>query len=470
MDVLAVAPRYYIWHWHLKHELDERSQKELLEIPITGLFYRVGHFSSEGGSPYVKRIKKSFRFPEQFRALNRFEEIHLAYSFSNNSIDSFVKQHLNKFPDRTILWITEVIRQDYLFYKTLNPKVSGIQIDLEGGSVNFDLFKRLMAELDRALPNALLSITPMSSWHARKGIKDILKYVDLVVPMLYDFNRGRNAEEPLKVADWEWLPEVASKWEKLGTPVVYGVPTYSYCVVYDHNSRLKIPWALVDPDTASENRAFELPAMKFNLTRQSKFFSRDRVVDYQASHRWQTSSQVFNEGSRLKYNFVSSSALNQMLTALEASRGEHAKGYAFFRFGIPGEALVLDAWRIRRAVSGRLGRGFKLNIVQFKVESSVLFQIKNFAVPSYFGKTGLVMRFEGCKSKTADSSDFDQVVENDHFIEFQEGYLKPYELLYTSLMDCKDASSLKLEFNDSSGLKHERSLSLKHLGEWTLED
>ncbi len=183
--VSSSSPRYYVWHWHLKHELDNRSQSELSKIPVHGLFYRVGHFSAAGGHPSVRRLKKSFRFPGQFKSLKSFKEIHLVYTFANSPADSFVKNQLNLSPDEIIPWIVEVIKEDFVLFKGLNEKVQGVQIDLEGKHINFEIFERLMSALRSELPGVLLSITPMSSWHKKKGIKKVLNHVDFVVPMLY---------------------------------------------------------------------------------------------------------------------------------------------------------------------------------------------------------------------------------------------------------------------------------------------
>ena len=65
--------------------------------------------------------------------------------------------------------------------------------------------------------------------------------------MLYDYKRSQYSNQPLKVSDWEWLPEVSQNWENLGKPVIFGVPTYSYCIVYDENNQLGVPWALIGP-------------------------------------------------------------------------------------------------------------------------------------------------------------------------------------------------------------------------------
>ena len=42
-------------------------------------------------------------------------------------------------------------------------------------------------------------------------MKKVLNHVDLVIPMLYDYKRSNFSNQPLKVSDWEWLPEVAAK-------------------------------------------------------------------------------------------------------------------------------------------------------------------------------------------------------------------------------------------------------------------
>lgn len=468
--ISSSSPLYYVWHWHLKHEMDKRSQIELSKIPIHGLFYRVGHFSAAGGHPSVKRLKKSFRFPEQFGGLTSFKEIHLAYSFANSGIDPFVVKQLNLIPDEIIPWIVEVVKKDFVFFKELNGKVKGIQIDLEGKHINFEIFERLMFSLRSELPGVILSITPMSSWYKKKSIKKVLNHVDLVVPMLYDYKRSQYSNQPLKVSDWEWLPEVSQNWESLGKPVIFGVPTYSYCIVYDENNRLGVPWALISPDTASENRFLGKPNLIFNKSIKSGLFSRDRVIEYEVPDRWQFSNRTFRKGSKLKYNFVSSSALAQMLNAIEKKRGQQGVGYAFFRFGIPGEALVLDAWRIRRAVEGRFGRGYKLIIRRIKLGKEDLYQIENKGAPSYFGKTGLTLKFSGCRAKVLNASDFDRASQTFNTLNLHEEYLKSHELLYSPNMICDEDSRLSIVYNDAGGVLREQEITLDGSDKWILED
>ncbi len=468
--IKSSSPRYYIWHWHLKHEIDSRSQIELSKIPIHGLFYRVGHFSAAGGHPSVKRLKKSFRFPEQFKGLTSFEEIHLAYSFANSGIDPFVKNQLNLIPDEIIPWIVEVIKKDFILFNNLNQNVKGVQIDLEGKHIDFNLFERLMSSLRIELPEAILSITPMSSWYKKKLMKKVLNHVDLVIPMLYDYKRSNFSNQPLKVSDWEWLPEVAANWEKLGKPVIFGVPTYSYCIVYDENNRLQVPWALVSPDIASENRFLGKPNLIFNKSLKSGLLSRDRVIEYEVTDRWQFSNQIFPKGSKLKYNFVSSSALSQMLNAIEKKRTKQGLGYAFFRFGIPGEALVLDAWRIRRAIEGRLGRGYKLIIRKIKADGEELYQIENKGAPSYFGKTGLTLKFFGCRAKVLNASDFDRASQTFNTLNLYEEYLKAHELLYSPSMVCNENSRLNIAYNDAGGVLREQEFILDDSEKWILHD
>ena len=79
--------------------------------------------------------------------MTSFEEIHLAYSFANSGIDPFVKNQLNLIPDEIIPWIVEVIKKDFILFKNLNQNVKGVQIDLEGKHIDFNLFERLMYSL-----------------------------------------------------------------------------------------------------------------------------------------------------------------------------------------------------------------------------------------------------------------------------------------------------------------------------------
>ena len=120
------------------------------------------------------------------------------------------------------------------------------------------------------------------------------------------------------------------KWEKLGKPVIFGVPTYSYCIVYDENNRLQVPWALVGPDIASENRFLGKPNLIFNKSLKSGLLSRDRVIEYEVTDRWQFSNQIFRKGSKLKYNLLVVQHFLRCLMQLKKSVLSKAWSLRFF--------------------------------------------------------------------------------------------------------------------------------------------
>ena len=124
------------------------------------------------------------------------------------------------------------------------------------------------------------------------------------------------------------------------------------------------------------------------------------------------------------------------------------------------ERLWYLTWRIRRAVEGRFGRGYKLIIRRIKLGKEDLYQIENKGAPSYFGKTGLTLKFSGCRAKVLNSSDFDRASQTFNTLNLHEEYLKSHELLYSPNMICDEDSRLSIVFNDAGGVLREQKLPL----------
>ena len=434
----VLAEPYYIWHWHMQHEFDKSSLEVLESIPIKGVFYRTGHFSFPNQKPHFSTLNKTTSFIESFRNLDSFDEIHLAYSFGNSALDPFVKEYLNKNKVKAVEWMGEVIKNDFSLYSSLNTRVLGIQIDLEGSQIDFDIYRQLLDKIKSLLPGVRLSITPMSSWVKRKEFKKVADAVDMVVPMLYDFKRSSLADHDLKVTDYHWLQEMVKLYDDLGKPVIYGLPTYSYSIVYDQKGKMEIPWALISPDAATENLRLSRGNMTYNLSKGKRETTRtrDRVLTFEVTEKLRLSNQTFAKGSKVKYNFLSPSAVAQFLEAVENTRSTWGRGVAFFRFGIPGEALVLDAWRLKDATTNSFGSKAKIKIDYIKSTGSEFFlAFTNLGRSTYFGKTGLkIVLPQGLEVVTSSNGDFERIFMKDGSFTLEEDYFQRREMLITPLL------------------------------------
>jgi hypothetical protein len=448
----------------MRHEFDQSSLNALSKIPIKGVFYRTGHFSYPLNQPRFSTLAKSSGFLKKFRNLKTFQEIHLAYSFGNSGLDPFVRKYLNDRPAKATQWISERIIEDFSLYRSLNPRVVGIQIDLEGVGIDFDVYGRLLERLREGIPKVLISITPMSSWIKRKGFKALSSHVDLLVPMLYDFQRSRVANAPLKVTDLHWLEKMVKLYDQAGKPVIYGLPTYSYCIVYDESGKMRLSWALISPDSVTQNPRLSKAQMTYNeskgplkLTR-----TRDRVLTFEVEEKLKFSNLAFGKGSRVKYNFLSPSSVAQYLTAIENTPSQWGRGVGFFRFGVPGEALVLDAWRLKEAVRQSFGTKVKVQAEVFFVSATEFFlAFTNLGRPTYFGKTGYQLSLPGKVDAPLHSrGDFDRVLrikENQSTkLILEEDYFDRREMLISPLLKLNGAGKtplpIKITFERSDGI------------------
>jgi hypothetical protein len=459
---------YYIWHWHLHHEFDAGSLKTLEKIPIKGLFYRTASFSLVQGKPSFSGIRKRKWFLSQFRSLKQFEEIHLCYTFGNSSTNPFVTDYLNQKPDLAIPWMVSRIQEDFRFFKKLNPKVKGVQIDLEGGDIQFDLYARLLHSLRGILGDVVLSITPMSGWVKKKDFQPVADASDFIVPMLYDFHRGKKPSNPLKVTDYHWLKKMVKHYDSLGKPVIYGIPTYSYCVLYDESGKMKVPWAVLAPNSATENHRLELEGLSYNQSGKGKEkkVTRDRVLSFRSVEKWRFSNMKFEPGSILKYNYLSPSSVNQYLEAIESTPSKWGSGVAFFRFGTPGESLVLNAKRLKQAIDGHYPSDFRCRIEKISVSDSEFFLVfTNLGKSTYFGKTGFKVSTNLMPEDNHHPADFDDLIishgENRKTI-LTENLFQHNEMLLTPLFKKSTLSGAKfkvrLELNNGLTRTHEFAL------------
>jgi len=392
--------------------------------------------------------------------MDTFEEIHLAYSFGNSSLDPFVTAYLNRKPAEAVAWICEHIREDFALYHALNHRVQGIQIDLEGGSIDFKIYQTLLDRLRELIPEVKLSITPMSSWVKRPSFQKLAESADLIVPMLYDFKRSRNAKYDLKVTDYHWLQKMVKLYDQLNKPVIYGIPTYSYSIVYDHTGKMEIPWALISPDSATENLRLSRGSMTYNLSKGDgeSTLSRDRVLKFQALEKVRFSNQSFQKGSTVKYNFLSPSAVAQYMEAVTETPSRWGRGIAFFRFGVPGEALVLDAWRLKAAINESFGSKIKIKAEIIEGSQGEFFlALTNLGRSTYFGKTGLSLILPpGIEIFSKSSGDFERFSTRDGAHVFEEDFFERREMLITPLLrfvkDLGVLSPLQLVLERSDGI------------------
>ncbi len=406
----------------MRHQIDDQTLAELKEIPIQGLFYRMGHFELREKSPFLDRLKKHESFLKDFKRLT-FPEIQVVYTFENSSNHGFVRGYLNQPNKGGVEFVARSMVEDFEMLRAVNPSVSGIQIDLEGPGVDFSVFLQLIQKVKKLAPHAKISITPMSSWHKRKDFLAVAQASDLVVPMFYDFHRGKKVEDPLKVTDISWLKRIVSEWDSLKVPMLIGLPTYSYCVLYDHQGVQAVPWAVTSPESISDNPVWKLISDNPQ--------SADRVLLWRAQKDFSFQRQPFKKGSSMKYNFVSSASLNAYLQAIQSLPLKNNHGIAFFRLGYLNEPLVLDARRIRRSIANQPLAKLEIKVTRLAVSQTEFFLVfSNQGEPTWFGGEGL--RVQIPKSRViGDSSDFDQHKIEDHgkTMELVEEYFDAGETL-----------------------------------------
>lgn len=435
---------YYIWHWHLNYGFDHNSLKVLKSIPIKGLFLHSGKFSRIGEFPSFGGINKRSNFIKDIQSLeNYFEEIHLCYTFGNTGTNQFVKKYLNTQPDLAIKYIVSKISNNFDFYRSINKKVVGVQIDLEGSGIDFDIYTKLIKRIKTEINPKFISITPMSSWVKKIKFKALVKECDFVVPMLYDYFRGKTPQQKLKVTDYHWLKSMVKKYASLDTKVIHGLPTYSYSILYDHKGKMRIPWAVYNPNSITENKRFKLESSSYSVSNKQAMF--DRVLSYKSVGSFSFKSQAFKKDSIMKYNFVSASALSQYIEAIQSSMDGKESNIAFFRYGKPSEELVLTAKKLKKAVQASFPATFKVAIEKLHSKLGFYLIFKNIGSSSYFGKQGFKLSFPS-KTFIDPTSDFDSFNNN----QLIENYFQNNEVLVSPLF--KESPNFKLEFILENGI------------------
>ncbi|MBW7877307.1 MAG: hypothetical protein H3C47_15120 [Candidatus Cloacimonetes bacterium] len=426
----------------MRHQIDDQTLEELKKIPLHGLFYRVGNFELRDTRPYLERIKKQESFVQDFKKLT-FPEIHTVYTFENSSNQGFVRGYMNRPKSQGVDFVARNMVEDYEYLRAINPSVVGIQIDLEGPGVDFSVYLELIKRVKVLAPSAKISITPMSSWHKRPEFLPVAKASDLIVPMFYDFHRGKKVEDPLKVTDIPWLKRIVSEWDQLKVPLLIGLPTYSYCVLYDHHGNQAVPWAVTSPESISDNPVWKLISDNPQ--------SNDRVLLWRAQKDFSFQRQPFKKGSSMKYNFVSSSSLSAYLESINSLPLKHSHGVAFFRLGYLNEPLVLDALRIRRSIANEPLPKLKIEVTRISVSNKDFFLVfSNQGEPTWFGGEGLRVRIK--KSRLlGSSSDFDHIKtdEDEQLSELVEEYFDSGETLVTPrIKEGKDDLDIRVHLLD----------------------
>ncbi|PCJ17212.1 MAG: hypothetical protein COB02_14290 [Candidatus Cloacimonadota bacterium] len=435
---------YYIWHWHLNYGFDQQSLSTLKSIPIKGLFLHSGNFSLIDKVPSFEGIQKRTNFVQQIKNLKTyFKEIHLCYTFGNNKNNPFVKGFLNKNPRKAIQYIVSKISQNYEFYQSLNKKIIGIQIDLEGSGIDFDIYKKIILKLKKVINPQLISITPMSSWIKKDKFKQLVKECNFVVPMLYDYFRGKSPKQNLKVTDYFWLKSMVKRYQQLDTKIVYGLPTYSYNVLYNDKGKMKVPWAVYNPNSITENKRFKLISSIYGLSKKKSMH--DRVISYEAKDTFSFKSQSFKKHSIMKYNYISPSALAQYIEAIKSTVKTKDTNIAFFRFGKSSEELVLTAKKLKKAITYSFPAYFKISINKIYTPNGFYLSFRNLGSSSYFGKQGLTLNFSNTTIKDS-NSDFDFFTKNS----LTESYFQHNEVLISPKF--KSNPSFKLTFIQENGV------------------
>ena len=162
--------------------------------------------------------------------------------------------------------------------------------------------------------------------------------------------------------------------------------------------------------------------------------------------------------SDLKYNFLSSSAVAQYLEAVQTTPSKWGRGVAFFRYGIPGEALVLDAWRLKDAITISFGSKVKIRVDFIKTAGPEFFlALTNLGRSTYFGKTGLKLTMPSIiEVDKGANGDFERILKQKDAFVLEEDYFKRREMLITPLLrplkQLNRGGIVKIELERSDGI------------------
>lgn len=450
-----LAKGNFFWHWHRKTCLNSKNVKKILQWKSKGIFFHMGLFDYYRDEPQFNGFVIQSDTFRRLRDLNLMQ-IHLVYTFSGTKKSAFIK-YFHEETEKAICFILERIESDLNVVQGKGLNISGIQLDMET-NVQFDKYKKLIDSVVRRYGEEyLISITPQVYWYKRKGFKRLIENVDFIVPMMYDYAIGKNVKSLMKVSDSTWIKSVLRKYKSVKKPFYAGIPTYSYCKIYNKRGKRTESWAKLSVEEVSENKDFKLIKAKRKKGQNTYVFRalrRTKLYNYQ-----------FDRGWTVKFNLITPEAVRNYVKAVNKVNPENLLGVAFFRYGYFKENLVLNEQEIDQVLGHSKTQGCRpkgeilinrKKYLQLAVGEEVklnLVLMNEGDQSSYVARTANQFHFEVENGEIIkyDGGGFDSIKEKENKLIFSEEQLSKNEAVYSGLIKIEVTSlPLILKFSTKS--------------------
>jgi hypothetical protein len=428
----------FFWHWHRKTCLTEENVKKILQFNIKGIFFHMGEFDYYRDKPRFKSFEFQADTFKKLKDLNSIQ-VHLVYTFSGTPKKAFVK-YFNDNTEEAIEFVLEEIESNLNVFQGKGLKISGIQLDME---TNLQLrnYTQLINTVARRFGrDYLISITPRVYWYKKKGFRELIKNVDFIVPMIYDYSIVKRAKSLMKVTDIKWIKNVLKKYKRLKKPFYAGLPTYSYCKIYNKKGRRVESWAILSVKEVSENKDFRLIKTKKGKGQNTYVFK--------AVCNTKLSGYTFSPGWIVKFNIITLELVKKYMNLVDTMNAHNLLGVAFFRYGYFKENLVLNEIEIAQAlgyneVKGCIPKGevvinredYKQLAIGEEVKINLLL-INAGDQDSYVGRGANQLRFEVENGEIIkyDEGKFDSIKREKEKLIFREKHLSVNEAVYSGLI------------------------------------
>ncbi len=333
-----------IWHWH-KGNAFTASDLEILSMTgFSEIFIHAGYYYLFGRNGDRLPEFSGFEFDDGFTGLKeRFGNfnIHLCFTFESWGEGTFYRQYMLKNSGATE-FILSVIDNQIKQFAAHGIAVKGIQLDLEDYEVSLSYYAKLLAAVKKRFPGYIISITPMVRWLDEAKFKDILKSIDFYVPMVYDFQRGKNLDDDTRITDIAWIESVVQKCELLKFPYYFGLPSYYYRIHYNDKEERVRSWTFVDFEEISDNKAFELVKSRQNyVIGNEQLLNGDNIYIYKVKLPVFFKFYYFPENSYLLYNVITPQGLKAYKDAVAGKKPKFSKGICVFRFTKDSEPYLI---------------------------------------------------------------------------------------------------------------------------------
>ena len=428
----------FFWHWHRKTCLTGKNVKKILQLNIKGIFFHMGEFDYYRDKPRFKSFEFQADTFKELKDLNLIQ-VHLVYTFSGTPTKAFVK-YFDDNTEEAICFIIEEIESNLNVFQGKGLKISGIQLDMET-NLKLGNYTRLINTVAKRFGrDYLISITPRVYWYKKKGFGDLIKNVDFIVPMIYDYAIGKRAKSLMKVTDIKWIKKVLKKYKGIKKPFYAGLPTYSYCKIYNKEGKRVESWAILSVKEVSEKEAFRLVKTKKGKGQNTYIFK--------ALYSTKLSGYTFSPGWTVKFNILTLDLVKKYVNLVNTMEGHNLLGVAFFRYGYFKEDLVLNEIEIAQAlgqkeIKGCIPKGeIILNREEYKqlaigeeVKINLLL-INDGDQDSYVGRGANQLWFEVENGEIInyDIGRFDSVEKKKNKLILKEKHLSVNEAVYSGLI------------------------------------